>query len=76
MNKKRLGTYSFGIIAVLGLFTVLPAFAEVTSMETGVENFFKNGKIKFTGTVEKNLNGLISIVIRDVDDKFVTLDRQ
>jgi hypothetical protein len=73
MNKKRLEPYSFGIIAVLGLFTVLPVFAEVTSIETDSEYFFKNEKITFTGTVEKNSNGLVSIVIRDTDDKFVTL---
>ncbi len=75
MNKKRLGPYSFGIIAVLGLFTVLPVFAEVTSIETDSEYFFKNEKITFTGTVEKNSNGLVSIVIRDTDDKFVTLEQ-
>ena len=76
MSKNRLGPYSFGIIALLFISAITPtAFAEVTTIETNHEQFLKGDKIKFSGTVEKNSKGLVTIVIRDGGDKFITLEQ-
>ena len=75
MSKNRLGTYSFGISALLFISAMTPVFAEVATIETNLEQFLKEDKIKFSGTVEKNSKGLVTIVIRDGDDKFITLEQ-
>ena len=75
MSKNRLGPYSFGIAALLFISAIVPAFAEVTSIDTNLEQFLKGDKIKFSGTVEKNSKGIVTIVIRDGDDKFITLEQ-
>ena len=36
-------------------------------------HIFKGGQITFSGTVEKNSNGLVTIVIRDIENSFVML---
>ncbi len=73
MNKKRYGPYSFGIVALLMLTTITLAFGEVTSLQTDSESFYKGEQIKFSGTVEKGSIGLVTIVIRDLNDVFVML---
>jgi len=73
MNKKRYGPYSFGIVALLMLTTITLAFGEVTSLQTNSESFYKGEQIKFSGTVEKGSIGLVTIVIRDLNDAFVML---
>lgn len=55
------------------LTTITPAFAEVTSLQTNSESFYKGEQIKFSGIVEKDSIGLVTIVIRDLNDKFVVL---
>ncbi|HJJ22757.1 MAG TPA: SHOCT domain-containing protein [Nitrosopumilus sp.] len=71
MNRYR--SYSLGMILLLMLLTSIPAFAEVTSLQTDYDSFYKGGKMKISGTVEEGTNGLVSIVIRDLDDEFVML---
>jgi len=73
MNKKRYGPYSLGLVALLMLTTITPAFGEVTSLQTNSESFYKGEQIKFLGTVEKGSIGLVTIVIRDLNDAFVML---
>jgi len=73
MNKKRHGPYSLGLVALLMLTTISPAFGEVTSLQTNSESFYKGELIKFSGTVEKESIGLVTIVIRDLNDAFVML---
>ena len=75
MSKNRLGPYSFGIAVLLFVSAITPAFAEVMTIETNLEQFLKGDKIKFSGTVEKYSKGIVSIVIRDGDDKFITLEQ-
>ena len=75
MSKNRLGPYSFGVTVLLFISVILPAFAEVATIETNLEQFLKGDKIKFSGTAEKNSKGIITIVIRDADDKFITLEQ-
>jgi len=51
----------------------IPAFAEVESIQTD-KLFYSNGdKIIFSGTVDNDSSGLVTIVIRDSNDKFVLL---
>ncbi|MBA4718479.1 MAG: SHOCT domain-containing protein [Nitrosopumilus sp.] len=56
---------------LLMLTTITLAFAEVTSLQTNSESFYKGEQIKFSGIVEKDSIGLVTIVIRDLNDKFV-----
>jgi hypothetical protein len=49
------------------------AFAEVTSLKTNNELFYKGDQIEFSGKVEEGSTGLVTIVIRDHAEKFVLL---
>ena len=50
----------------------IPAFAEVETIQTD-KLFYSNGdKIIFSGTVDYDSTGLVSIVIRDSNEKFVS----
>ena len=53
--------------------TVTPVFAEVTSLQINSESFFNKDQIQFSGTVEKESNGLVTVVIRDFNDEFIML---
>jgi len=57
---------------LLGIFAN-PAFAELSTIDINDDSFFKNDQIIFSGTVEEGSSGLVTIVIRDVNDKFVLL---
>jgi hypothetical protein len=51
----------------------IPVFAEVETIQTN-KLFYSNGdKIIFSGTVDNDSSGLVTIVIRDSNDKFVLL---
>jgi hypothetical protein len=51
----------------------IPVFAEVETIQTD-KLFYSNGdKIIFSGTVDNDSSGLVTIVIRDSNDKFVLL---
>lgn len=73
MSRHEYRSYSLGIIVLLILSTTIPAFAEVTNLQTNSDSFFKGEEIEFSGTVEEGSNGLVTIVIRDLNDKFVML---
>ncbi|MGY5151694.1 MAG: SHOCT domain-containing protein [Candidatus Nitrosopumilus sp. bin_6a] len=68
---KKYLSYSLGLL-FLGLL-VNPAFGEVTSLYTNNDSFLMGDKIEFSGTVEKESNGLVTIVIRDLNNEFVLL---
>jgi hypothetical protein len=53
--------------------TITPVFAEVTSLQINSESFFNKDQIQFSGTVEKESNGLVTVVIRDFNDEFIML---
>lgn len=72
MNKNRYGPYSLVMIMLLMLSTAT-VFAEVTSLQTDSDLFYKGDQIKFSGNVEDGSIGLVSIVIRDLNDEFVML---
>ena len=73
MRKDRFGPYSAGIIMVLAISAIAPVFAEVESIQTDSEYYLKTEKIQFSGTVEQGSEGLVTIVIRDANDKFIML---
>ena len=73
MNKNWHGPYSLVVGVLLVFSSTIPAFAEVIKLDTTSNSFFKDEKITFSGTVEKGTTGLVSIVIRDIDDRFVLL---
>ena len=72
MDKKRYGFYSIGALLLIGLLGN-QTFGEVTSMQVNDEMFYKGEQIKFSGTVEEGSTGLVTIVIRDVNNEFVLL---
>ncbi len=59
-------------MVVLGLL-LNPAFAELTTLNVNEDIFLKNEQISFSGTVEEESSGLVTIVIRDPNDNFVLL---
>lgn len=75
MSKKRYGPYSLGMILLLMVSFIIPVFAEVTSLETNSNSFNVGEQIKFAGKVEKGSNGLVTIVIRDLNNEFVMLSQ-
>ena len=72
MSKKRYTPYSFGMIFLLMISWSAPIFAEVTNFQIDSKTSINN-QIGFFGTVEKESNGLITIVIRDFNDDFIML---
>jgi len=60
------------MLLLIGVFSN-SAFAEVTSLKTNNELFYKGDQIEFSGIVEEDSTGLVTIVIRDHDAKFVLL---
>ena len=68
--KKYLSCF-LGLL-FLGLL-VNPVFGEVTNLHTNNDSFLMGDKIEFSGTVEKKSKGLVTIVIRDLNNEFVLL---
>lgn len=73
MSKIRNGSY-FVFAISLALF-VNPAFAELSSLNVNNDSFFKDEQILFSGTVENESSGLVTIIIRDQNDKFILLSQ-
>ena len=73
MSKNKYGSYSLGIFGLLALSTTTLAFAEVTDIQSDSELFYQEDEITFSGTVEKDSTGLVTIVIQDFNDEFVLL---
>ena len=70
-NRKNL--FSLIVMGMLFSSITIPAFGEVETFQTD-KLFYSNGdKIIFSGTVDYDSTGLVSIVIRDSNDKFVLL---
>ena len=72
LSKNKCWSYSLGLLLLLGLF-INPVFAEVTSLQTNDKSFYKGDEIEFSGTVENNSTGLVTIVIHDLNNEFVLL---
>jgi len=66
-------TPTISMIALLLVLTLTPAFAEVTSFELDKIFFTKGDQISFSGTVDEESKGLVTIVIRDSNGEFILL---
>ena len=75
MGKNRYGLYSFAVFMLIASSIATPVFGEVTNLTTNQESFLKGDKISFSGNVEKGDTGLVTIVIRDSNEKFVMLSQ-
>jgi len=73
MAIKKVNAISFAVISMLLTSIAFPAYAEVDSLQTDSLSYIKEDIITFSGKVEEGTNGVVSIVIRDSNDKFVYL---
>ena len=64
---------TISLIALLLVSTLTPAFAEVTSFEIDKIFYTKGDQISFSGTVDEESKGLVTIVIRDSNGEFLLL---
>ena len=53
MSRHDYHSYSLGMIVLLILSTTIPAFAEITNLQTNSESFFEGEEIEFVQNVEK-----------------------
>ncbi|MCH7649185.1 MAG: SHOCT domain-containing protein [Thaumarchaeota archaeon] len=72
MNEKK-SIFLLTIIGILVFSIIMPAYAEVTSLNIDKINHILGDEITFSGTVEEGSLGLVSIVIRDHTNEFVLL---
>jgi len=64
---------TISMTVLLLVSTLTPAFAEVTSFELDKIFYTKGDQISFSGTVDEESKGLVTIVIRDSNGEFVLL---
>ncbi len=72
MNVKK-SILLLTIIGILEFSIIMPAHAEVSSLNIDKINHTLGDEITFSGTVEEGSSGLVSIVIKDHTEKFVLL---
>jgi len=72
MNEKK-SIFSLTLIGILVFSIIMPAYAEVTSLNIDKINHILGDEITFSGTVEEGSTGLVSIMIRDHTNEFVLL---
>lgn len=73
MNRN--GMYLTTILSVIALSAIIPAYAEVTSLQTG-SSFYKGGSIiQFSGTTQSSDSSSsgVTIVIFDPNNKYILL---
>jgi len=63
------------LMSIILLSGILPAFAEVTEIQLDKTTYLKGDIINVKGTVTKDASGLVTIVLRDPNDKFVLLSQ-
>ena len=73
MVSKRKNFLSLALIGIIISSFSVPAFAEVESIKTDRLFYSPGDTITFSGTVDDDDTGLVTIVIRDSNDKFVLL---
>ena len=77
MSKNGLGSYSLGVFLLFVIMSsTVPAFAEVTNLETNSDSFFRGDKIKFSGNVEDGSQGLVTIAINSANDEELVMISQ
>jgi len=67
--EKNITLVLFGILVLI----ISPAYAEVTSFQLDETFYIKGDQISYSGTVDTDSSGLVSIIFRDGNDGFVLL---
>ncbi|QUC65670.1 SHOCT domain-containing protein [Nitrosopumilus sp. K4] len=57
------------------VFSIIPAFGEVTKLSTNTESYLFGDNITFEGKVANGDTGIVTIVIRDSENNFVLLSQ-
>ncbi len=73
MGTKRRNLLSWMLLGILFSSSALPAYAEVETIQTDRLFYTLDDTIIFSGTVDNDSSGLVTIVIRDSNDEFVLL---
>ncbi len=73
MESNRKNLRSFMLMGILFSSFSIPAYAEVENIQTDKLFYSPGDKIIFSGIVDNDDTGLVTIVIRDSNDKFVLL---
>ena len=73
MVSKRKNLLSWILLVIISTSLSIPAYAEVETIKTDRLFYSVGDKILFSGTVDEEDSGLVTIVIRDSNDKFVLL---
>ncbi|MGY5149223.1 MAG: SHOCT domain-containing protein [Candidatus Nitrosopumilus sp. bin_68KS] len=73
MMGKKLSHYTVGLFSLLIIINTTPVFGEVTNLQVNSNSFYQGDQITFSGNVEKDSVGLVTIVIRDHNNDFVQL---
>jgi len=73
MVTKRKNLFAWMLMGILFSSVTIPAYAEVESLQTDRLFYSPGDKIVFSGIVDNDDTGLVTIVIRDTHDKFVLL---
>lgn len=71
MTKKSF----FALTVIVLISGILPVFAEVTELQLDKQSYSKGDSINVSGTVTEDASGLVTIVLRDPNDKFVLLSQ-
>jgi hypothetical protein len=76
LSSKFMRSKSIFFLVVLVLSSgVLPAFAEVSEVQLDKNSYLKGDSINVQGSVDNDTSGLVTIVLRDPNDKFVLLSQ-
>lgn len=73
MMRKKLSQYTIALLSLLIIINSTPVFGEVTDLQVNSDSFYRGDQIEFSGFVEKDSVGLVTIVIRDHNNEFVQL---
>ncbi len=68
-------TKSLILSSIIIISSISPAFAEVTQMQLNDDSYVKGDPIHVSGKVTEDESGLVTIVLRDPNDKFVMLSQ-
>ena len=72
--KNRKVFLGISLIALM-VSGIVPVYAEVSELESNQQAYIIGNNIIFSGKVEEDSTGLVTIVIRDTTDKFVVLSQ-
>lgn len=75
MKLSEKGSLALLVSILVLSSSLVPTYAEVTTLRSDFSSYHKGDVINFSGTVDKDSSGLVTIVIRDSNDEFVLLSQ-